>query len=292
MNNLLRAEWLKLAKRPLTWVLLSIFLLLLALQILTQFIFVALLGERPPGTTIALQIEEWQRRSSFPGMFGVVFNHANGLGGFFAVVFAAGLMGSEYSWGTLRAQLARHPDRTRFLLAKLGAIMLALALAIVLALILGALLGIALGAIVGTFGNVTLADLLMLPVALLRALYVLLPYVLITLCWTILGRSLLAGVAGGFAYLVLEAGFGTLTMLQVLGGVWQWIYNLTIGQNINALALENSRAFGLRPETLTAIDLALLPSQPQAIAVVTVYSAILLGTAIYLLRRRDITGPS
>jgi hypothetical protein len=130
----------------------------------------------------------------------------------------------------------------------------------------------------------------MLPLAILRALYVQLPYVLLTLSFAIIGRSVLVGLAGGLLYLVFEAGFGTLAILQVFGGVWQTIYNLTIQRNISALTVINLREFGLHPELLTSPDLFQTPSLLEATLVVAVYSAGFLATAIYMLRRRDIAG--
>jgi ABC-type transport system involved in multi-copper enzyme maturation permease subunit len=292
MVNLISAEWLKLTRRPLVWVLLAIFLGLLAAQLLTQFALVAIVGARTPSPTLAAQLDEWRRRSAFPGLFGVVFNHINGLGGIFAVVLAAAAMGSEYGWGTLRTQLARRPSRVRLLLAKIVTLLALLAAASLLALALGTALGGALGALVGGPGAVTTTDLALLPLALARALFVLLPYVLLTLCFTIMGRSLLAGLAGGLLYLVFELGFGTLALFQVLGDPWRQVYNLTIGQNINALALQNSHAFGLRPEQVAPMNISALPSPPQATLVIAAYCALLLATAAWWLRRRDVFGAS
>ena len=294
MLNLVRAEWLKLTRRPLTWVLLAVFLGLLVLQILAQFVFLHLaesLGMPRDSAAFGAQLAEWQRRTVFPGLFGAVFGHINGLGGIFAVILTAGAMGSEYSWGTLRTQLARYPARSRYLLGKLVTLLALLVVAMLVTLLLGAALGGLLGALVGSTGTLGAGDLLALPVAILRGLYVLLPYVLLTLSLTIIGRSLLVGIAGGLLYLVFEAGFGTFATLARLGGLWQAIYNLTIQQNINTLVQLNSHAFGLRPEEVTpAIAPAQLPSPLQATLVVALYSAGFLTTALYLLRRRDITG--
>ncbi|HWQ15459.1 MAG TPA: ABC transporter permease [Roseiflexaceae bacterium] len=292
MFNLISAEWLKLTRRPLVWVLLAVFLGLLALQILTQFALVAIFGGRTPGPALATQLDEWRRRSAFPGLFGVVFNHINGLGGIFAVVLAAAAMGSEYGWGTLRTQLARQPARARLLLAKVVTLLALLAVASLLALALGVALGAALGALTGGAGRIAPGDLARIPLALGRALFVLLPYVLLTLCLTIAGRSLLVGLAGGLLYLVFEVGFGALALFRVLGGPWRQIYNLTIGQNINTLALQNSHAFGLRPEQVAPLDIAALPPPPQAALVIAVYCALLLATATWWLRAHDVFGPS
>jgi ABC-2 type transport system permease protein len=289
MLRLVTAEWLKLTSRPLVWVLLALFLGLLAAQILTQFALVAVLGAQVPGPTVAAQLDEWRKRTTFPGLFGAVFN---GLGGIFAVVLAAAAMGSEYSWGTLRTQLARRPERGQFLLAKLVTLVALITLASVMALALGALLGALLSAAVGVGGTVSVAALAEVPVALARAVYVLLPYVLLALCLTVLGRSLVAGLAGGLLYLVFEVGLGALTLFRVLGGGWGQAYNLTIGQNINTLALQNSHAFGLRPEQLTALDLSTLPSPLQATLVVAVYCALFLAVALRSLGKHDVFGPA
>jgi ABC-type transport system involved in multi-copper enzyme maturation permease subunit len=293
MIPLLRAEWLKLTRRPLTWILLAVFLALLVLQMVSEFVFLNLvLGSlRSSQAGLAAQVEEWRRRTAFPGVFGAVLGHINGLGGIFAVILTAGAMGSEYSWGTLRAQLARHPSRTRYLATKVIALLLLLAVAAILTLLVGAALGAALGAISGRIGAVAPSDIGRLPLAILRALYVLLPYVLLTLCLTILGRSLLVGVAGGLLYLVFETVFGALALFQVLGGVWQLLYNLTVQQNINALVQLNSHAFGLQPESVApTLAQAQLPSPFQATLVVAFYSAGFFATALYVFRRRDITG--
>jgi ABC-type transport system involved in multi-copper enzyme maturation permease subunit len=291
--NLIRAEWLKLTKRPLTWVLLVIFLALLLLQVLSLFALVhlaQLLGVSAEGAVRGAQIEEYARWIVFPGLFGSVFAHINSLGGVFAVILAAGAMGSEYGWGTLRTQLARDPNRVRYLIAKLLTLLALLAVAMVLALIVGSTLGAALALLVGDIGAPGVGDLIVLPLAILRALYVLLPYVLLTLSFTIIGRSVLVGLAGGLLYLVFEAGFGTLAVLRVFGGVWQTIYNLTIQRNISALTVLNLHAFGLHPEQLTSPGLFQTPSLLQATLVIAIYSAGFLATAIYLLRRRDVAG--
>jgi ABC-type transport system involved in multi-copper enzyme maturation permease subunit len=293
MLNLIRAELLKLSRRPLTWVLFGVFLFMLLFQLLTQFLVAnlgALIGidQQSP---LAAQIDEMRRRTIFPGLIGAVLGQVNGIGGIFAVIFAAGAMGSEYSWGTLRTQLMRTPSRTRYLFAKIVAVMGMLAAATLITLIVGVLVGGVLALLIGRPGTLSAAELLAVIPASLRALYVLLPYVLLTISLAILGRSLIVGLAGGLFYLVFEAGFGALATLQILGGLFQAIYNLMPQQNITTLVIENSHAFGLRPETIAPITLEQLPSPLQAVLVIAVYCAGFVGTAVSILRRRDITGP-
>ncbi len=289
MINLIRAEWLKLSRRPLSWILLILFLVLLVAQILTQFALTIIIPVR--SGIVSAQFEEWRRGVIFPGIFATALSHVNSLGGFFAVIFAAGAIGSEYSWGTLRTHLARDPARDRYLLAKLTTIMLMLTVATLLATLLAALLSAILSPLLGSAIRMTPDDLMNLIPAILRAIYVLLPYVLLTAYATLLTRSVLGGGAIGLSYIMVETGFGALALLRVLGGVWALVYNLTIGQNINTLTLMNRHAFGLRPETTAPLDLSQLPSPLQATIVVAVYSALFLAFALILFRRRDITGP-
>ncbi len=289
MINLIRAEWLKLSRRPLSWILLILFLVLLVAQILTQFALTIIIPVQ--SGVVNAQIEEWRRGVLFPGIFATALSHVNGLGGIFAVIFVAGAIGSEYSWGTLRTQLARDPARDRYLLAKLTTIMLMLTVATLLAMLLASLLSVILSPILGSAISITSSDLINLIPATLRALYVLLPYVLLTAYAALLTRSVLGGVAIGLSYIIVETGFGALALLRVLGGVWALVYNLTIGQNINTLTLMNRHAFGLRPETTAPLDLTQLPSPLQATIVVAVYSALFLVFALILFRRRDISGP-
>ena len=293
--HLLRAEWLKLTRRPLTRVLLAVFLGLLAFQ----WVVYALAAVAHSAGLIRLgdafgpaQLEEYRRRAVFPGVIGATFGHINGLGGIFAVILAGAAMGSEYEWGTLRTQLVRTPDRAAYLVAKLAAVLLLLLTGAGITLVLGMALGSLLGAFTGGVAVPDAATLAAIPGALVRALYVLLPYVLLAVWLAIARRSLLFGVAGGLVYLACEAGFGALAVFAALAEPWRTIYTLTIGQNITALTMVNSHSFGLRPEAIaTGLRPELLPSALQATVVVAAYSVLFVAWALYSFRR-DVTSPA
>ncbi|HEU5101669.1 MAG TPA: ABC transporter permease subunit [Roseiflexaceae bacterium] len=297
MLNLIRAEWFKLTRRPLAWVLLAVFLALLVVLLGTEFLVVALNdGLLTEGARAQLladeQVMQFRLHLGFPGIFGAVLGHVNGVGGICAIALAAGAMGSEYGWGTLRTQLARQPNRGRYLVAKIAGLMLVLLVAILIALALGGLLALLFGALMPTTPAQP-ASLLALPLGVLRSLYVLLPYVLCAIAFCILGRSLVAGAVGGFLFLALDTGLGALSFLSGLGGVLGFLLNLVVQPNINTLIVLNSRAFGLDPAVLTrTMDLTTLPSALQATLVIGVYSALFFASAYRSLLRRDIAGPS
>jgi hypothetical protein len=200
-------------------------------------------------------------------------------------------MGSEYSWGTLRTQLARQPSRGRYLAAKIIALQLVLLAGALICLAFGAGLALLFGGLLGHTGAVSSADLAALPIGVLRALYVMLPYVMFTLACCVLGRSVLAGAAGGFMFLVLDIGLGALSFLARLGGVLGVIVNMVVQPNITTLTVQNSRSFGLDPAAVApSLDLAALPSPLQALLVIGAYSALFGWYAFRNLARRDITG--
>ncbi len=289
IRALVGAEWLKLTRRPLTRGLLAVFLGLLALQ--STVYALAVVADRAGliglgGAFGPAQLEEYRRRASFPGVVGAVFQHVNGLGGVFAVILAGAAMGSEYDWGTLRTQLCRMPDRAALLLAKIVTLLLLLLAGTLLALGFGLGLGIVLGAMVGGAGAPDAATIAAIPLALVRALFVLLPYVLLAVCLATARRSMLAGVAGGLVYLVFEAGFGALAIFAALGEPWRTLYGLTIGQNISALTVMNGRVFGLHPEVLAeGVRAAVPPPAGQAMIVVAAYCVVFLTVALKCVRR-------
>jgi len=295
MLNLIRAEWFKLTRRPLAWVLLAVFLASLVLLLLAEFLVVGLdTGLFSGGARAQLlseqQVRQFRLHLGFPGIFGAVLGHANGVGGICAIALAAGVLGSEYSWGTLRTQLARRPNRGRYLIAKIIGILLALLVGIVLALLLGGLLALLFGALLPDTRGAPIG-VLALPLGVLRALYVLLPYVLCTVACSILGRSVVAGAVGGFLFLLADAGLGALSFLTKLDGPVAFLLNLIVQPNINTLIVLNSQSFGLDPATLTrTMDLSTLPAPLQATLVIGVYSALFFASAYRSLLRRDIGG--
>ena len=295
MLKLIRAEWFKLTRRPLAWVLLAVFLVLLALLLLTEFLVVGLNDGLFSGGARAQLLSEEQVRQfrlhlGFPGVFGAVLGHVNGVGGICAIALAAGVIGSEYGWGTLRTQLARQPNRGRYLIAKIIGLLLALLAGILLALVLGGLLALLFGSLLNDTGGAS-ASVPALPLGVLRSLFVLLPYVLCTVACGILGRSVVAGALGGFLFLAADAGLGALSFLAGLGGPIGFLLNLIVQPNINTLIVLNSQSFGLDPATLTrTMDLTTLPSPLQATLVVGIYSALFFASAYRLLLRRDIGG--
>ncbi len=297
--SLFRAEWFKLSRRPLTWILLAIFLALMVVYFGMIFLLVALNdgmftgGESQLKVLADFQVEQYRRWLSFPGVFGATFSQINSIGGICAIVLTAGAMGSEYSWGTLRLQLARHPRRERYLIAKIVALLLLILAGMGIVLVFGVGLGWLFGSLLGDAGSVGLGDILAIPLAVVRALAVMTPYVMFTLASCTFGRSLLAGVAGGLIFLSVDVSLGGITLFVERDSPALLFYNLLLQQNINTFVTLNSRSFGLSPELLVAnLDMNVLPSPLQATLLIALYSISFGFAAYWWLARRDIPGAS
>jgi ABC-type transport system involved in multi-copper enzyme maturation permease subunit len=295
MRNLMHAEWIKLTRRPVTWILLGVFLFLMLLSYLAMFFAVGL-HDGLFGVTITIlgeQIDQLRLELSFPGVFGGVLGQINSFGGICALILAAGSFGSEYGWGTLRLQLARQPQRGRYLVAKLLVLLLVLLIGMFIALVFGALLALLFGSILGDVGSISARDVLLLPVGMLRSLYVILPYVLFTVAACMIGRSALAGVAGGLVFLFLDSGTATLSFLADLGNpLITFLITLPLQPNINTLIVMNRRTYGFDPSTLGTLNTETLPPPWQAFILIGLYSALFFGYAYYSFTRRDIGGAS
>lgn len=59
---------------------------------------------------------------TFPGAYDQILSFILGLGGMFAVIYGAAIAGSEWSWGTLKAVVARGESRSRYILSTFAAI--------------------------------------------------------------------------------------------------------------------------------------------------------------------------
>lgn len=292
LTNLIAAEWLKLSRRPLAWALLGIFLGLLALYVVTWALIVALhSGSVQLAVLREAQIAELQRQLSFPGIFGTVLGQVNSVGGICAIILAAGFVGSDYSWGTLRILLTRAPHRGAYLSAKLITLLLGLLSAIGFGLLLGSLIAAVCVVSLDLPVSITLRDVALLPLGILRCIYVMLPYVMLTVTSAVFGRSVLAGVGGGLIFLALDMSAGSLNTLSAVNDLVRMLVNLLLQPNINTLIVLNNQLFGLDQSILVqGLDLNLLPPPLQAMLVIAAYCALFFWSAYRLLIQRDVAG--
>jgi hypothetical protein len=136
--RLLRANLRKLRRRPATWV---TFILLVALLLLVLLAVVVGSQEaRSPQAAIGARLF-----ITFPGAYELLLTMVLSIGGLLAVTYGAAIAGSEWTWGTLKAAVARGESRARYTIAGFGAVAIFSCIGLVLAFLVG-VAGAAIGA--------------------------------------------------------------------------------------------------------------------------------------------------
>ena len=202
----------KLVRRPATFVTFGLLVGLLAL------IYIAVgatakqaIATNPQGGRNALLLV------TFPGAYTLLLSFILGLGGLFAMIFGAAIAGSEWTWGTLKAAVARGESRSRYQLLSFAAIavmvlvglLLAFAIGIVVAIVAAGLAGVATTGVndattIGTF-----------PELLARGWLALAEAAALGFAIATLARSQLAGIGVGIAVYFGEQ-FATIFLPDVV----------------------------------------------------------------------------
>ena len=284
--TLTSVELLKTRKRSVTWICLGIVVAFLAFM----FLAVRVLMKSTAGADSPdfMQLDAAMR---FPTGFGFLQIMEVQSALYLVIVLISLLVGSEYGWGTLRLALARGPSRTQFMLAKLIAAMLTIVIGTAAILVIGAALMIlgdlTIGAFDPVFPDRFLSDLLL---DWLRTTGVLMIYVAIAFAAASLLRSGGAGLGVGLAFVVVEqiimnlfVGFG-----GTLGKVAQY-FPTRLSESIlytSELTVWIEVEGGQPPPPGTWLD-----PWPAA-GLLTLYFALLIGAAIWVFNRRDVTSGS
>lgn len=270
--DLLRLEYLKTSKRFMTRFIVGFLAVGVAgLFGLAYFITIVLgVGEDVPVSDFLMPV------TIEDGLEGISF-----VGSIMMIVLAAGIAGSEYSWGTVRTLAATGVERGRLLAAKLAIIFASSALLVLtgLAAVVVTSTGISLiegeGLSLGWLSLSMAGDVLLM---MARTTFVLAFYGVLGFAIAQVSRSLAAGIAIGIGLLVVEP---ILTMLiGALGNFGEYADDFSM--TINTEVITSLNTFGTPPE------LAGAPEPWQAAALLTLYAAIAIGVAIVLFRRRDI----
>ncbi|HKT38452.1 MAG TPA: ABC transporter permease subunit, partial [Ktedonobacterales bacterium] len=208
------------------------------------------------------------------------------------VVLAGALIGSEYSYSTLRLSLARGVGRGRLLAAQVVALLL-LALGLTaLMLILSGLMGL-----LGSAAGVSQASLNVNGAALIGEIIVywlalalnIFAYGLIALWIGTLSRSVAGAIAGPLVFIVVEVVAGNIlsgiaigaepdSLLSAIGRLPEYL----LGINTSALVTWA----GAAPFPLTTGPAPVSP--PHALIVACVYCALFIFISYLALRNRDI----
>ena len=239
--------------------------------------------------------ERYAKRRNFHRVgFVLPSSLSNGLSGatslatFLIMILGASAVGTEYGWGTMRTALTRGVSRWQFLGAKglsllliAGAGLVFVGLSVVVSSLIYASLTSGGGGALADSGQGSTAVLMFA-----KAVYGLLPYLIVALFLSVLTASSSMGIAISLAYYFVEA-----ILVRILGGLFDWFNNvsdLLLGPNVIAWMTEAEvQATGGDAALFALKD---LPGQLHSFLVVTAYIAVLGGAAVWIMGRRDIAG--
>jgi ABC-2 type transport system permease protein len=286
MDRLMAAEFFKLRKRMMTWVvaLIGVGLVLLLYTVLwSTSVRVSHFGDNNQYTGIDL------RQALFPpGAVPYGLQVVGSFGAILAIILAAGSIGSEYAWGTVRLIATASSGRIRLLASKL-AVVCGLTAAGVLLMILAAVVYSLVIALY--YGDASASFLTATYVrdqlgAYGRTLLVLAPYVTLAFSVAVVGRSTLAGVGTGMGVAFAEPIIDGL--LRAAGSPWKDIPNYLLNTNRQIILLQNQV-----PNVLPRLgggreDLAGALSPPMAGLLLAGYTVAFVAIALIVFRRRDI----
>lgn len=262
MIHLLRSELFRLRRRPQTWLLL---LIAFGLTALVYGGFV--LGARVTDPQDADDFRDVLTFAEMPD-----FGLSIGLGFFgsvMVIIVAAGMMGNEYSWNTLRPLTARARSRSGLMTAKiLTAVLYSMVFMILLAMLISGLSVIS-SAIAGVDAQVS-GDAAMDALRFTgKAFLANLPYVGFAFMLATLARSNAAGIAGALGLSFIEQ-----PIMQLLGlatDFFQEVERYGIAYSVNELLFDTGDA-----------DIA------RSITILLVYTALFFGISYAVFLRRDV----
>ncbi len=200
----------KLVKRPASIVSVGLLVGLLGLIIIASAT-VGQSGEDPEDGLAARAL------LTFPGAYDFVLSFMFGLGGLVAVIFAAAVAGSEWSWGTLKTAVARGESRARYMLATFGAIVVMLAVGLLITFALGVGL-VLLGATIAGVPTTGLTDadtLARLPGMAARGWFAVVEQAALGFAIATVARSQHAGIGAGIAFYFGET-FATIFLPDII----------------------------------------------------------------------------
>lgn len=279
LGALIAMESMKLVYRPVVWVTLA--LLAGGSALITLMAYLSTRASNLDAANQAARLQTFIMPHGLMESFAI----ASRLSGILLVVVAAALIGSEFSWGTIKVMVSSGASRSRLFFAKLITLLSVVVVYLTIGVIAGSVASVIVTIVSGnalTFGNVNGAWLADASMAALRSSFVIVVLAILAFAVSGVTRSLVAGVTAGIGWIVLEQVLHVF--LSTIGNVGLFIDRLLISSNISALMQRN----GFGPQRIEPHT----PSELAAFSILILYSLVLIAIAYVAFTRRDIQAGS
>ena len=289
MTRLIDAEFFKMRKRLMTWVCAAV---LVGLILLLYWVLWDASGEATKRLGNSRFLQQDLRRVLYL-QYSVPFSLqvVGFFGAVLAVVFAAGSAGGEYGWGTVRLIATSAPGRVKLMTAKMFVVLVMTCAGAALAVGVGLLMS---GFITWSSGGanwdfVTNDFIWRQFEAYIRTVYVLLPYVFMAFCISVIGRSTLAGVGAGLG--VATVGRLIAELMQQGGEPWRSLPDYFIHRNADILMAQNvvPRPLPQFGPSLNNLARNEAFSPETAALILGVYIFVFIAATLIVFSRRDIS---
>jgi len=192
--TLFRAEFLKLRRRPASYVVLGVLIGLIALFYFALAVSGGRVGRGPDAGSTQLLL-------SFPLSYFLLLSIMVGFGGLLGVTYGAAVSGVEWAWGTIRTVVGRGESRTFYVLVKFIAVTLMIVLGVFVTFVIGVVLAIVAATVahVSTSNALDPNELTRMGELLARASFAITEQAAIGYAIATIFRSQLAGIGAGLA---------------------------------------------------------------------------------------------
>jgi ABC-2 type transport system permease protein len=280
------AELYKLRKRMMTWtvaVILCALVVLLYMILWTTSVRVATFGEDNRFTGFDLRAALYSHWAP-----AYALQVVGGFGAILAMILAAGSVGSEYAWGTVRLVATAASGRARIIASKLIVVYALVAVGVLLAIVTAVVCGYIIALYYGqaSFGVQGLAFVRNEAADYGRTMFVLAPYIALAFSVAVIGRSTLAGVGTGLGVAFIEPLIDGL--MRSAGSPWQSVPKYLLNTNRQIVLFQNNL-----PEVLPRLgggrgEIGPAHSPFVAGLILAGYAVFFIALAIAFFRRRDI----
>lgn len=280
--SLVQLELLKIWKRPLTWIVITLGVISVVGTIMGAYNLMLNNNLYNTTTNEVIPLEEGIVNFILPGALPSALSMARTVGSWLLIIITAIFVGMEDAWGTLRVMLSTGISRGQYLAGKLGALLVIVIGFVGVALISGAVTAVVIQSTTTipfpkqTIDGRILSDLFLMSFRIIAALYI---PVLLTFCATILSRSQVTGIAIGLGYFLFEAIMKNA--FNSLGPTGHTLRPLLIGYDVATLMELNNFNLDHLPE--------LSPSIVEAWLALAIYAILFVGISWFVFKKRDIT---